>query len=94
MSGQFNFGPAWVGAQFQYGQNMGDARWGYGGYPNATWDGDDDINNVTTMGGILVAGMKVSDMLSFEGGIGYIQDDPKDADNGFDEKNKRYNAYL
>ena len=31
VSGMFNFGPAYVGAQFQYGQNMGDARWGYGG---------------------------------------------------------------
>ncbi len=23
----FNFGPAYVGAQFQYGQNLGNARW-------------------------------------------------------------------
>ena len=46
------------------------------------------------MGGILVAGMKVSDMLSFEVGVGYIVDDPKDADNGFDEKTKAYDVYL
>ena len=93
-SGQFNFGPAFVGAQFMYGQNFGDARWSGGAFNQATWDGDDDINDVTTMGGILIAGMKVSDMLSFEGGIGYIQDDPDDADNGFDEKTKAYNVYL
>jgi hypothetical protein len=94
VSGQFNFGPAFVGAQFQYGQNMGDARWGYSGFSKATWDGDDDTNDVTSMGGILIAGMKVSDMLSFEGGIGYIVDYPKDADNGFDEKTNQYSVYL
>jgi hypothetical protein len=94
VSGMFNFGPAFVGAQFMYGQNMGDARWSGGSYNSAGWDGDDKTNDVNTMGGILIAGMKVSDMLSFEGGIGYIQDDPKDADNGFDEKTKAYNVYL
>jgi hypothetical protein len=94
VSGMFNFGPAFVGAQFMYGQNMGDARWSGGSYSSAGWDGDDSTNDVTTMGGILIAGMKVSDMLSFEAGIGYVQDDPKDADNGFDEKTKAYNVYL
>jgi hypothetical protein len=94
VSSMFNFGPAFVGVQFQYGQNMGDARWGYSAFSNAGWDGDDSTNDVTSMGGILIAGMKVSDMLSFEGGIGYIQDDPKDAPNGFDEKTKAYNVYL
>ena len=37
--------------------------------------------------------MKFSDMLSFEAGFGYIVDDPKDADNGFDEKTKAYDVY-
>jgi hypothetical protein len=94
VSGQFNFGPAFVGAQFQYGQNMGDARWGYSGFSKATWDGDDDTDDVTSYGGILVAGMKVSDMLSFELGGGYQVDDPKDAPNGFDEKTNQYSVYL
>ena len=92
-SGMFNFGPAFVGAQIQYGQNMGNARWSGGGASNASWDGDDDTNDVDTLGGIVVAGMKVSDMLSFEGGFGYIQDDP-DTPNGFDEKTKRWSAYI
>jgi hypothetical protein len=94
VSGMFNFGPAFVGAQFQYGQNMTDARWVGGSFASAGWDGDDSTNDVTSMGGILIAGMKVSDMLSFEGGVGYIVDDPKDADNGFDEKTKAYNVYV
>ena len=93
-SGMFNFGPAYVGAQLMYGQNMGDARWAGGSFANAGWDGDDKTDDVSTYGGILVAGMKVSDMLSFEVGGGYIVDDPKDADNGFDEKTKAYDVYV
>jgi len=92
-SGKFNFGPAYVGAQIMYGQNFGNARWSGGGFDNAGWDGDDKTNDVTTYGGIFVAGMKVSDMLSFEAGVGYIVADPKDADNGFDEKTKSYDVY-
>jgi predicted porin len=93
-SGMFNFGPAYVGGQLMYGQNMGDARWSGGAFDNATWDGDDDTNDVVTYGGILVVGMKVSDMLNFEGGFGYITDDPNDAPNGFDEKTKAYDVYV
>jgi len=93
-SGMFNFGPAYVGGQIMGGQNLGNARWSGGAFDNAGWDGDDDTNDVTTIGGILVVGFKMSDMLSFELGGGYIQDDPKDADNGFDEKTKAWDVYL
>jgi hypothetical protein len=48
----------------------------------------------TPMGGILVAGMKVSHMLSFEVSGDYNVNDPKDADSGFDEKTKAYDVYL
>ena len=70
--GTFNFGPAYVGAQAQYGRNAGNAGWlmGYTGYDEAAWDGDDDTNDVDSYGGILVVGMKISDMLSFELGGG------------------------
>jgi hypothetical protein len=93
-SGMFNFGPAYVGAQLMYGQNMANARWSGGAYANASWDGDDDTNDVKSYGGILVAGFKMSDMLSFEAGVGYITDDPNDAPNGFDEKTKAMDVYL
>ena len=93
-SGMFNFGPAYVGGQIMGGQNLGNARWSGGAFNAAGWDGDDDTNDVTTIGGILVVGFKMSDMLSFELGGGYIQDDPKDADNGFDEKTKAWDVYL
>jgi len=92
--GTFNFGPAYVGGQLQYGQNMGDARWLGGAFSKATWDGDDDTNDVVGYGGILVVGMKMSDMLSFELGGGYQVDDPNDAPNGFDEKTEQYSVYL
>jgi hypothetical protein len=36
----------------------------------------------------------MSDMLSFEAGVGYITDDPNDAPNGFDEKTKALDVYL
>jgi hypothetical protein len=95
-SGMFNFGPAYVGAQAQWGQNAGTAGWGmsYTGWDEAQWDGDDGTNDVDSYGGILVVGMKMSDMLSFELGGGYMVNDPKDADNGFDEKTKSYSVYL
>jgi len=93
--GTFNFGPAYVGAQALYGRNTGNAGWGnsYNGFDEATWDGDDDTDNVDSYGGILVAGMKVSDMLSFELGGGYMVNDPKDADI-LDEKTEGYSVYL
>ena len=94
VSGMFNFGPAYVGGQIMGGQNFGNAGWSGGAFDQAQWDGDDDTNDVDTFGGILVAGMKVSDMLSFEAGVGYIVDDPDDADNGFDEKTKAMDVYV
>jgi hypothetical protein len=79
----FNFGPGYIKASASYGQNIGDAAWGLpslaGGTSGqgglAVWDGDDDANDVSTFMGALVAGLKVSDMLSFEAGFGYRYDD-------------------
>ena len=84
----FNFGPAYVKGSASYGQNIGDAAWGLpslaGGTSGqgglAVWDGDDGTNDVKTFMGALVAGLKVSDMLSFEAGFGYRYDDPEKAD--------------
>ena len=89
----FNFGPGYVKAAVSYGQNFGNANWGIPGNRNqggfAAWDGDDDTDDVDTFMGALVAGMKVSDMLSFEAGFGYRQDDPDEGD-----KSKPWNVYL
>jgi hypothetical protein len=76
----FNFGPAYVKAAGAYGQNWDNAAWALGGNHNqgspAVWDGDDDVKDTTSWMASLVAGLKVSDMLSFEGGFGYRSDDP------------------
>jgi hypothetical protein len=87
----FNFGPGYVKAAVSYGQNIGNADWGIpsaaGGTSGqgglAAWDGDDDVNDVYTFQGALVGGLKVSDMLSFEGGFGYRNDNT----DGFDTRN-------
>ena len=84
----FNFGPGYVKAALSYGQNIGSANWGVpsaaggtsgtGGF--ALWDGDDDTDDVNTFMGALVGGLKVSDMLSFEGGFGIRSDKTDDSD--------------
>jgi hypothetical protein len=86
----FNFGPGYVKGALSYARNGGNARWGGG---TATWDGDDDTDNVDTLMAALVGGLKVSDMLSFEAGIGWRQDDPKDAPSTADEKTTTYEIY-
>ena len=78
----FNFGPGYVKGAVSYGQNIGNAGWGLPGFRNTTsgsgglawWDGDDDTNDTDTLMGAIVAGIKVSDMLAFEGGFGYRND--------------------
>jgi hypothetical protein len=94
----WNFGPGYLKGSLSYGVNVGNAGWAV---PNstsaagkATWDGDDDVNDVNTAMAALVAGIKVSDMMSFEGGFGIRQDDPKDNPSGFDEKQTPWSAYV
>jgi len=88
-----NFGPAYVKASGAYGQNWSNANWARTGYGTsvAYWDGDDDTDDTTSWMAALVAGLKVSDMLSFEGGFGYRVDDPDV--NGAD-KQKQYGLYA
>ncbi len=96
-----NFGPAFVKAQLSYGQNIGDAGWSIPGGVNgrdgtyqggrAMWDLDDDVNDTDTFQGVLVAGLKVSDMLGFEAGFGYRQDI---TDEGTDKDTKPWAVYL
>jgi len=94
----FNFGPGYVKGAVSYSQNMGTAGWGLPGNRNqgayAEWDGDDGTEDVKTIMAALVGGMKVSDMLSFEGGVGFRQDDPDSDYPSGDEKAKSWNAYV
>ena len=76
----FNFGPAYVKGAVSYGQDWDNAKWNLGGNHNqgspAVWDGDDSTKDTTSWMASLVAGLKVSDMLTFEAGFGYREDDP------------------
>jgi hypothetical protein len=97
--GGWNFGPGYLKGAISYGVNVGNAGWNIPGLyttsgGNATWGGGDDVDDNESFMGALVAGLKVSDMLSFEGGIGYRSDDPTDAPTGFDEKQSVYSVYV
>jgi hypothetical protein len=74
-----NFGPGYVKAAVSLTRNAAQAAWHLPGLRtsggSAVWDGDDDLEDVDTVMAALVGGIKVSDMLSFEGGFGYRQDD-------------------
>jgi hypothetical protein len=94
----FNFGPAYVKGAVSYGQNVGDADWNVkvttgtqGGF--AEWDGNDGTNDVDTFMASLVAGFKMSDMLTFEAGAGYRNDDCGDFSNGYDDDNDLFAIY-
>jgi len=86
----FNFGPAYAKGAVSYGQNWGQAAWGLNGFKtdgsNAYWKGpgSDSVDDTTSTMFTLVAGMKATDMLSFEAGFGWRKDDP-DADT-FDDQ--------
>jgi hypothetical protein len=96
----WNFGPGYLKGAVSYAQNMGNAWYSNGTVAGslATWDGDDDTKDVKTWMGALVAGIKVSDMMAFEGGIGVIQDDPDYevplTGEDLDEKQLSWNAYV
>jgi hypothetical protein len=66
----FNFGPAYVKAGGSFGTNWSDAGWS-GAEAGATYDGDDDTDDVDTIMAHLVGGFKFTDMLTLEGGVGY-----------------------
>jgi len=91
----FNFGPGYVKAALSYGQNWGNAAWGLdGSFTNgskAVWDNGDSTDDTTSFQGALVLGLKMSDMLSFEGGFGYRQDD---YDVNAWDKDKVWMAYV
>jgi hypothetical protein len=73
--GAVSFGPATLKAAASYGQNAGNAWWADGSLGAGAYDGDDDINDNDAWQAAFVAVFSVSDMLAFEGGVGYRVDD-------------------
>ena len=89
----WNFGPGYLRGALSYGSNLGQARWA--GQKGATiFDGDDDTEDVLTFQAGLVAGIKVSDMMSFEGGFGFVNSNPDDAPSARDEETTQWEVYV
>ncbi len=93
----FNFGPGYVKGGASWSQNATQAAWHLPGVRNdaaggsAIWDGSDDVDDGETIMFALVGGMKMSDMVSFEGGFGWRQDD---SDVSGTDKDEAWEIYL
>jgi hypothetical protein len=83
----FNFGPAYVKAAVSGGTNLANGGWGGTG---ASFDGDDDTDDVDTIQGALAAGFKFTDQLTFEAGVGYREDDSDAPGEDEDETTQGY----
>lgn len=91
----WNFGPGYVRGGLSYGQNLSAARWAAASEPGfPLYDGDDSTEDLLTFQAALVAGIKVSDMMSFEGGFGYINTNPDDAPSTRDEETSQWEVYV
>jgi hypothetical protein len=65
-------GPAYFKGNIYYGQNTGNYGLWQLGASAAAWDGTDIVDN-ETLGFALVAGFKMSDMVTFEAGYGHLE---------------------
>ena len=74
-----NFGPGYIKGALSWSRNPAQAAWHLPGLRtaggSAVWDGKDGTDDNDVFMGTIVGGLKVSDMLSFEAGFGYRQDD-------------------
>ncbi len=99
--GGVNFGPGYVKAAVSWSQNPAQAAWHLPGLRtdnggSAIWDGKDGTKDNDVIMAAIAGGIKVSDMLSFEAGFGYRQDDSdaKFADGKDYKKDKAWEAYI
>ena len=69
-----NFGPIYVKAAATFGTNWANAGWHISSN-GATYDGDDDTDDVDSYQVAGVVGWKFTDQLSFEFGTGYREDE-------------------
>jgi hypothetical protein len=86
-SAGLNLGPFFVKTNLSTGQNMGNAGWGGN---TAAYDGDDQAKDIDTVQGMLAAGFKFTDQLTFEAGVGYRKDESDFADEDEDETTAAY----
>jgi hypothetical protein len=75
--GRANFGLGYLGGNVYVGENAGDLIWISTGGSDGKGTATQDVDN---MGFVLVAGMKATDMFSFEAGYGWAEVDNDIAD--------------
>ena len=98
VSTSWNIGAFSLGGQLSYGQNEGISGWA-NGYNNANSQlpvlkaGGDDVANIHTIQALIVPGMKATDTLKFEAGLGYRQDNADGAP-GFSQEDDSWTGYL
>jgi len=74
-------GPAYIKGAISYAQNGGNAGWAAAA---GQWNqGNQNVEDTDTLQGAVMAGFKFTDMVTFEAGFGY-RDDNYDADNAKD----------
>jgi hypothetical protein len=69
-----NFGPAYLKGAVSYGVNTQE----FGltlSTQSAAYDGGNNVDDMTSFTGALIAGFKFTDMVTFEAGVGYTLDD-------------------
>ena len=69
-----NFGPVYIKAGASTGVNWANAGWS-GASGGGAFDGDDDVDDLTTVMAALVGGFKFTDQLTVEAGYGYQYND-------------------
>jgi hypothetical protein len=79
-----NFGPIYIKGAGSVGTNWGDAGWS-GATAGASFDGDDETDDIDTYMAALILGWKFTDQLTFEIGGGYNYNDPDE--DGQDDTN-------
>lgn len=91
LGGGVNAGPVYVKATGYIGQNTGQyGLWQLGADDVVIAGGE--IKDVETMGGVIVVGVKASDMLTFEAGLGYLSHDSDAAAATEDDETMAYYA--
>lgn len=71
------FGAPYIKGDVWFGQNLGNTTMWEEGVADALWTGT-EILDTDSMGYLIVAGYKLSDLLTFEAGYGYAQHDRDD----------------
>ncbi|MDM8524630.1 hypothetical protein QUF80_14775 [Desulfococcaceae bacterium HSG8] len=91
--GKANLGPMYLTLQTYYSQNFGNyGAWDERVYNNALLNGKDDIEDVNSLGVLSTIGFKANDMVTIEGGLGYIKSDAEIL--GADFEDTAYSWYV